>query len=402
MNNLFLEESANEKNPKWEKMILRKEPLYKKKYDVRSQFERDYNRVIFSTAYRRLKHKTQVFYCPIIDHISTRFEHIQYVESISYTMAKYMGLNTELTKVISNAHDLGHAPFGHGGEKILSEISMRDLGKKFWHERNGLEMVDYIELLEDNEHNMQNLNLTYAVRDGIISHCGEIDENMLRPRNEYIDLDDYTTPNKYSPYTWEGCIVKIADKISYIGRDIEDAIKLNIIKKEELKELYEMLDYKGEKRLNNTIIINTLVYDLCQNSSPQKGLCFSNEGLELLNTIKEFNYKKIYNSELLKPSKRFFEIVINEIYNTLKATYDGENTLDNIIVFEEQYKTLMSNFRKWLCEYINIDNRNGLKNEVLFDLNNYKHFCQAIIYYISGMTDNFAIDMYNEICQWGR
>lgn len=400
MNNLFLKESANENNPKWEKMISRKAPLYQKKYDVRSEFERDYNRVIFSAAYRRLKHKTQVFYSPTIDHISTRFEHVKYVESISYTMAKYMGLNAELTKVIANAHDLGHGPFGHRGETILSEISMKDIGKRFWHERNGLEMVENIELLRDNENKKQNLNLTYAVRDGIISHCGEVDENMIKPRDEYIDLDNYTMPNQYAPYTWEGCIVKIADKISYIGRDIEDGIELGIIKKEELKELYSILNYKEEHDLNNTIIINTLVYDLCKNSSPEKGLCFSNEALELLNTIKKFNYKKIYNSELLKPSQRFFEIVINEIYNILKSTYDGEKTLENIRKLEKYYKVYLPNFREWLSEYIKKENREGLKNSILFDLNNPKDFYQAIIYYISGMTDNFAINMYNEIIEY--
>ncbi|MCI8655390.1 MAG: HD domain-containing protein [Clostridia bacterium] len=400
MKNLFLEEAANEKNPKWEKMISREQPLYQKKYDVRSEFERDYNRVIFSTAYRRLKHKTQVFYSPIIDHISTRFEHVKYVESISYTMAKYMGLNTELTKVIANAHDLGHGPFGHRGEKILSEISTIDIGKRFWHEKNGLEMVEKIELLRDNENKKQNLNLTYAVRDGIISHCGEIDENTLKPRDEYIELKDYIKPNQYAPYTWEGCIVKIADKISYIGRDIEDAINLGIIDKSELKELYKMLNYKDEQELNNTIIINTLVYDLCENSSPQKGLCFSDEGLNLLNTIKKFNYKKIYNSELLNPSQRFFKIVINEIYNTLKSTYNGEKTLENINKLEKYYKTLIPNFKKWLTEYISSENREELKNKILFDLKNPTDFYEAIIYYISGMTDNFAIDMYNEIIEY--
>ena len=102
----------------------------------------------------------------------------------------------------------------------MSEISQKDIGEKFWHERNGLEYVDKIELLEDNNRNEQNLNLTYAVRDGIISHCGEIDENGLKPRDEFIDLDEYTRPNQYAPYTWEACVVKVADKISYLGRDI--------------------------------------------------------------------------------------------------------------------------------------------------------------------------------------
>ena len=161
-----------------------------------------------------------------------------------------------------------------------------------------------------------------------------------------------------------------------------------------------MLNYKDEQELNNTIIINTLVYDLCENSSPQKGLCFSDEGLNLLNTIKKFNYKKIYNSELLNPSQRFFKIVINEIYNTLKSTYNGEKTLENINKLEKYYKTLIPNFKKWLTEYISSENREELKNKILFDLKNPTDFYEAIIYYISGMTDNFAIDMYNEIIEY--
>lgn len=169
-------------------MIKREEKLYSRGNDIRSEFERDYTRVIHSNAYRRQKHKTQVFFSPENDHICTRIEHVTYVESISYTIAKYLGLNVELTRAIAIAHDIGHSPFGHQGEKILSEISKRDLGKTFWHEKNGLEFVDKIELLEDKSKNMQNLNLTYAVRDGIISHCGEIDENKLKPRDEYIDL----------------------------------------------------------------------------------------------------------------------------------------------------------------------------------------------------------------------
>ena len=179
--------------------------------DIRTCFQRDVDRITHSKSFRRLKHKTQVFFAPSNDHICTRIEHVTHVESISYTIAKYLGLNTELTKAIAVAHDIGHSPFGHEGERILSIISKRDLGYSFWHEKNGLEFVDNIELLEDNNKYMQNLDLTYAVRDGIISHCGEIDENCLFPRNEFIDLKDYDYPNKYAPYTWEGCAVKISD-----------------------------------------------------------------------------------------------------------------------------------------------------------------------------------------------
>ena len=178
-------------------MIERETEIYKRDKDIRSEFERDYTRIIHSNAFRRLKHKTQVFYSPENDHICTRIEHVLYVESVSYTIAKYLGLNTELTRAIATGHDLGHSPFGHEGERILSEIAKKDIGESFWHEKNGLDYVQKIELLEDYNQNKQNLNLTYAVRDGIISHCGEIDENRVKPREEFIDLNDYKTPNQY-------------------------------------------------------------------------------------------------------------------------------------------------------------------------------------------------------------
>lgn len=188
MKQLFKNFAANEQNPKWENFISRTSNLYHRDSDIRSEFERDYTRIIHSNSYRRLKHKTQVFFSPENDHICTRIEHVTHVESISYTISHYLGLNDELTKAIAVAHDLGHSPFGHSGEKILSAISKRDLGCTFWHEKNGLDFVDFIELLEDHNNCKQNLNLTYGVRDGIISHCGEIDENGLKPREDFIDL----------------------------------------------------------------------------------------------------------------------------------------------------------------------------------------------------------------------
>lgn len=385
----FEKYAANENNPNWDKIISRQSPLYNRNNFMRSEFERDYTRIIHSTAYRRLKHKTQVFFSPENDHICTRIEHVTHVESISYTIAKNLGLNTELTKAIAVAHDVGHSPFGHEGEKILSDISNRDLGISFWHEKNGLELVDNIELLEDTERFKQNLDLTYAVRDGIISHCGEIDENCLKPRNEFIDLNDYKFPNQYAPYTWEGCVVKISDKISYLCRDIEDAITLKIFK-----------DIPGEEDIiNNTNLINNLIYDLCENSSPEKGLCLSENALNLMNRIKDFNYKYIYASDRIKPSTRYFRVVINEIYNLLKSMYDGQNTLNKLNDVSDIYPNLCKGFINFITDYYDFDNRENLrlKNKVLFSIDNEKDFYKAIIYYISGMTDNFAIEIYNEI-----
>lgn len=394
--------AANLNNPKWNYMIKRETPLYSRENDLRNEFQRDYTRIIHSNAYKRLKHKTQVFFSPENDHICTRIEHVTLVESISYTIADYLGLNTELTKAISIAHDLGHSPFGHVGEKILSILSENDIGFKFWHEKNGLNFVDNIELLEDNNRNYRNLNLTYAVRDGIISHCGEINENELKPRDQYIDLNDYNYPNQYSPYTWEACVVKISDKISYIYRDIIDAIELGILD-EKLDELYDLLEInKSENIINNTTVLNTLIKDLCENSTPEKGLCFSNKALNLINKIKKFNYENIYTSKRIQPSNRFFEVVIKEIYYLLKSTYEDTNTLKNIEKFKRIYPKLYESFTSFINNYYDIKNREDLKlkNKVLFSFKNEKDFYKSIIYFIAGMTDNFAIEIYKEIIKF--
>lgn len=394
MESKFKEYSANEENPKWGNMVKREKEIYKRENDIRSEFERDYTRILHCTAYRRLKHKTQVFYSPENDHICTRIEHVMHVESVSYTIAKHLGLNTELTKAIATAHDLGHSPFGHEGERILSEISQKDIGEPFWHEKNGLEYVDKIELLEDYNRNEQNLNLTYAVRDGIISHCGEIDENRLKPREEYIDLGEYTKPNQYAPYSWEACVVKVADKISYLGRDIEDAITLGILD-EKLEELYQILQSK--QVINNTVIINHLVKDLCENSSVEKGLCFSDETFKLIKEIKDFNYKNIYKTTKLSASTRYFNILIHKIYYTLKSAYNGNKTLEKIEKMKKIQPEVFSGFEDWLSDYWKYARKETNYNDILFDIEDEKDYCKAIIYYISGMTDNFAIDTYNKI-----
>lgn len=397
MRNLFQCVAANSNHKNWESIIARQSSLYPRNNDIRSEFERDFTRILHSNAYRRLKHKTQVFYSPQNDHICTRIEHVNHVESVSYTIANYLGLNTELTRAISVAHDLGHSPFGHQGEFILSAICKRDLKIPFWHEKNGLYFVDNIELLEDIEGNKRNLNLTYGVRDGIISHCGEIDENSIRPREENIDLHFYEYPNQYAPYTWEGCIVKISDKISYIGRDIEDAITLGILN-DHLEELYDLLHISDRNLvINNTVIMNNLIYDLCKNSSPEKGLCFSEDSILLMNQIKSFNYQYIYSSDRLKPSNHYFSLVLNEIYDILKSTFDGKDTISRLKSLEKFYPNLVSGFLNWINSFWNIGDRTHLKNTILFDVSNEKDYLTAIISYISGMTDKFAIDTYQEI-----
>lgn len=384
--------AANEKNPKWENMLKREKEFKKKIGDIRTDFERDYTRVLYSTAYRRLKHKNQIYFSPKSDHICTRIEHVNYVESISYTIANTLGLNTELTKAISIAHDLGHSPFGHQGEKVLNEISKREIGETFWHEKNGLNSVDNLILLENHDGDRINLNLTYAVRDGIISHCGEVNDKVLFPRKEAVNLNTYTKPNEYMPYTWEACIVKLADRISYIGRDLEDSLSVQTLSKEQIKELDKILNLG--RNMNNTNIISTLIRDLCENSSPEEGLKFSNEKVELLDKMNEFCIKNIYTNEKVESANRYFKLVLEEIYRTLYNRYDGVNTINKLKQDERKYSNLIAGFIMWLETYIK--SSKGI-NKKLFDLNSEKDYARAIIYYISGMTDKYAIDMYNEI-----
>lgn len=145
----FIKEAMVEGNEKYFESISREQYLYTRSNEIRSEFYRDYTRILHSTAYRRLKHKTQVFFATHNDHVCTRIEHVNHVSSISYTISKYLGLNTELTSAIAIGHDVGHAPFGHQGESILKEIVCKDNIDTFWHERNSLFFIDNIETLPD-------------------------------------------------------------------------------------------------------------------------------------------------------------------------------------------------------------------------------------------------------------
>ncbi|MBR3324463.1 MAG: HD domain-containing protein [Clostridia bacterium] len=397
--------SANEQNPKWNQMIKRENKLYTSKNDIRSPFQRDFNRILYSNAYKRLKSKTQVFFSPSNDHICTRIEHVNHVEAISYTIANELGLNVELTRAIAIAHDLGHGPFGHKGEKILNEISIKDTNQSFWHEKNGLTYVDKIELLDDRDGYKQNLYLTYAVRDGIISHCGEVDQSQIKPRENFIDLTKkYDKVAKYEPFTWEGCVVKISDKISYIGRDIEDAIRFNILDKEELNELKNILKIKKEICLNNTNIINNLIGEVLNYVTIDKGFSFSEEGLNLLNKIKAFNYEHIYKSEKLCQSNEYFKLIIHKIYYLLKSLYNQNTNKIELSYNIKLYPDVINEFLNWLKDYClqdyfvkNDNKKTKLKNKKIFDISKKENYYMAIILYISGMTDNKAIDTFNKI-----
>lgn len=403
----FKKVAADAKNPLWNNYIARSENTYEEESELRSDFERDYNRILHCTAYRRLKHKTQVFFATNHDHICTRIEHVNHVAAVSYSIAKFMGLNTELSNAIAIGHDLGHSPFGHEGERILREIIKQEISGTYWHEKNSLKFVDELETLTDEMGNEQNLNLTYAVRDGIISHCGEVNETSLFPRQEYIDLNEISKPNEYAPYTWEGCVVKISDKISYLGRDIEDALTLKILSAEKIKELKEIISEVGTvnvENINNTFFMNKFTVDLCENSSVEEGLRFSDKYLHLLNSIKEFNYTNIYSHKRLEAFKKYVRIIIKSIYSTLIDFYNENNIFKELEMARKDYPNLIHSFKDWLIKYSfgvnNIFRPENYKNKPIYNIDSKEGYVRAVVDYITGMTDNFAIKIFQELIKF--
>ena len=382
----FAEVSARKKSPKWPILIGREDSLYPREGDIRSEFARDYNRILHSTAYRRLKHKTQVFFATKNDHICTRIEHVNHVAAVSQTIANELGLNVELVNAIAIGHDLGHAPFGHEGEKVLAGIADDKIGATFWHERNGLRFVDRLETLPGPDGLAHNLRLTYATRDGIVSHCGEVDEKALFPREEEIDLKDINQPSEYPPYTWEGCVVKVADKVAFLGRDLEDARQLGLIDlgSTEVGRLVEIASEAtgrvlDETSINTTVLMHHFILNLCRTSSPDLGLRFSDEFLQLMRAMKDFSDPFIYRHPRLDYFKRYAKLIIESIFECLKGCYKGHDTLAEIK--HTGSSSLEKTFSDWLIKYSDGDllekRRRGYGNDVVYGLDSEHDYARS-------------------------
>ncbi|MFW5999527.1 MAG: deoxyguanosinetriphosphate triphosphohydrolase [Halanaerobiaceae bacterium] len=227
--------------------------------DYRTIFQRDRDRIIHSKAFRRLKHKTQVFISPGGDHYRTRLTHTLEVAQISRTIARCLKLNEDLTEAIALGHDLGHTPFGHAGEDLLHNLCENG----FCHNRQSLRVVDH---LENRGEKQGGLNLTYEVRNGILTHTGE-----------------------QEPATLEGMIVRIADRIAYINHDIDDALRAGIIKIEELPD--ESLNILGRSHSRR---IDTMVRDIIENSCGREKINRSSEVKEATRALRTFLFRHVY------------------------------------------------------------------------------------------------------------
>ena len=285
----------------------------------RQPYSVDTDRILHSLAYTRYIDKTQVFYLIENDHITHRVLHVQLVSKIARTIGRFLRLNEDLIEAISLGHDIGHIPFGHDGEKILTRLCQAHGIGSFHHNLQSVQFLDRV------EKKGKGWNLCLQTLDGILCHDGEIHNQQLAPNTgkTFSDLDDEISAKKkdpnveLTPMTMEGCVVRMTDTISYIGRDIEDAIRLGLIERSDLPDTcVRMLG-----NTNGTIVYN-LVSDVIKNSYQQPFVSFSTGVSDALRQLKEFNLQRIYMNPKIKQHlgmiERLFEILFEQYLEDLR------------------------------------------------------------------------------------
>ena len=292
--------------------------------DIRTCYQRDIDRVTYSNTFRRLKDKTQVFLRPEGDHYRTRLTHTLEVSRISRTIARGLRLNEDLAEAVALAHDFGHTPFGHAGERALDEI-LRDEGG-FKHNEQSLRIVERI------ERRGNGLNLTYETKDGILCHTGD-----------------------KKPETMEGNVVRVADRIAYVNHDLDDALRAGILRETDIPE--EITCALG---LTLGERVNTLVLDLLEESERRGEIAHSPPITFVFETFREFMYQNVYLNMKAKSEESKVFGIVNEIFNFYCKTPDE----------------LPEDYRR-------VSVKDGLR--------------RAVGDYISGMTDKYAIHIYEKL-----
>ncbi|MCP4681002.1 MAG: HD domain-containing protein [Desulfobacterales bacterium] len=307
----------------------------------RQNYSIDTDRVLHSLAYSRYIDKTQVFYLIKNDHITHRVLHVQLVSKIARTIGRLLRLNEDLIEAIALGHDIGHTPFGHDGEKLLSALCESHGIGKFLHN------IQSVRSLQEIEKKGKGWNLTLQVLDGILCHDGELHSQALEPQKdksfEILDNEMERKGDDPSLDTWpmtlEGCVVRMADSISYIGRDIEDAIRLGLIDREDLPgECKEVL---GD---TNGTIVYTLVEDLVTNSLDKAHVCFSARVGEALKKLKRFNEERIYKNAKVKEQTLKVELMFELLFEKYLKDVETENQASG--VFGGFLKGMSSEYRE--------------------------------------------------------
>lgn len=328
--------------------------------DIRPAYFRDIDRIIHSLSYTRYIGKTQVFSFKENDNISQRMIHVQLVSKIARTIGRALRLNCDLIEAISLGHDIGHPPLGHNGEAILNEIALKELNECFLHNIQSVRY--YLEI----EKGGQGSNLTIQTLDGIMCHNGEevlkVYEPVKKTKQEFLTeyKNSFKSKNislNYRPMTLEACVVKISDVIAYVGRDIEDAINMDLLQRSKLpKNVTKVLGN------TNTDIVNTVILDIIEESMDKPYIKMSDKVYKALKELKEFNLHNIYIKSSTPEEMNNYKKDIYMLYNIYLNDLNTNNT-ESIIY------TLFLN------------DKNNLYKE-----NNNK---RIVIDFICGMTDDF-------------
>lgn len=298
--------------------------VYEEPCDIRPAYQRDRDRILHSKAFRRLKHKTQVFLAPEGDHYRTRLTHTLEVSQIARTIAKALLLNEDLTEAIALGHDLGHTPFGHAGERALNRVCPGG----YEHHMQSIRVVEIL------ERHGKGLNLTKEVRDGISNH-----------------------QTKGVPSTLEGKIVRICDKIAYINHDIDDAIRGQIIREEEIPEEFtNVLGHSLGKRLD------TLIHDIVENSKNRNDIIMSPEIVDAMQHLRKYMFESVYMNKIAKGQEEQAESLVEKLFR----------------YYEKHLEQLPSEYLQRMEE----------RKEPPY---------LAVCDYVAGMTDRFAVAKFKEL-----
>ncbi len=341
--------------------------------DLRGAFSRDADRILHSRTYTRYIDKTQVFYLVPHDHITHRVLHVQLVSKISRVIGRALGLNEDLIEAVALGHDLGHCAYGHDGEDYLSALCLDHGIGRFVHSVQGVRFLDRIEW------GGKGMNLTLQVLDGILCHDGESDQLALTPHrgktweDHERELDEKMRKGRHAglfPMTLEGCVVRLADSISYLGRDIEDAITIELIKREDIPgDCIKTLHIDPNKIV--ATLVNTLVRDLIKNSLDRDHITLSKPASDAFKRLKAFNYENIYKNPRIKTQAGKIQGVFRFMFETF-------------INQVEEGREESPVFKGFLCNMNEDYLRNTQPAEKVRD-------------FIAGMTDDYFIDCFKQL-----